>query len=143
MLKGERLAGGYPGQGGCRDNHMGLYALQSNHHLSRHMPGLAAHYGCALHAGAALYGDNPRLVTGRISALAYGVDVTDPYRAGMRGKTCVIDGKRCEHFLAKGLQHAGVPSRGCARHHLLSCRCCSYSRCSLFDKHGASLGGDA
>ena len=73
---------------------MGLYALQSNHHLSRHMPGLAAHYGCALHAGAALYGDNPRLVTSRISALAYGVDVTDPYRAGMRGKTCVIDGKK-------------------------------------------------
>ena len=57
------------------------------------MPGLCAHSGCAIHAGAALLGDNPRLVAGRISPLAYGTATCVLYRPGMRGDTFVVDGR--------------------------------------------------
>ena len=71
---------------------MGLYALRSRLNSGTHTPGLGAHSGC-VHAGAALFGDNPRLVAGRISALAYGTDTCQRHRPGMRGDTFVIDGR--------------------------------------------------
>ena len=55
---------------------------------------LPAHVKDDLRRGAALFGDNPRLVAGRISALAYGTDYCLAYRPGMRGDTFVADGRR-------------------------------------------------